>query len=303
MNDLRSIDLNLLVSLDALLDECNVTRASRRLHLSQSSLSAQLARLRVLLRDPLLIPASTGRGMTPTARALALAAPLRAVLKDLETVLSAQPSFDPLQDTRTFQIAASDSAVMDIGLSLMKSLNRSAGTGVRVAFRSPDMRLVTEQLESGEVDLLIGPAMFMPASTKRRGLFTEQFVLAQRKGHPRGIQALTLEEYCGLRHMLVSPSGGSFLGAVDEQLVKLGAHRQVVLSVQHFTLATAVLQATDYVSTLPARLLRHHLDSLDTLVLPFAMPTFEISMAWHPRNQLDPGAVWLRERVLEASRD
>ena len=192
MNDLRTLDLNLLVSLDALLEECNVTRASRRLHLSQSSLSAQLARLRALLQDPLLIPAATGRGMTPTARGLALAAPLRAVLKDLESVLSAQPSFDPLRDTRTFQIAASDSTVMDIGLSLMESLDRSTGPGVRLAFRSPDGLRVTEQLERGEVDLLIGPDVLMPPSTKRRRLFTEQFVLAQRKGHPRGTRPLTL---------------------------------------------------------------------------------------------------------------
>ena len=120
--DLRQIDLNLLVSLDALLAECNVTRAARRLHLSQPALSAQLARLRTLFADPLLLPAETGRGMTPTARALALGPALHLALKDLESVVLHQPSFDPATDVRTFQLAMNDTAMVVIGLPLIEEL-------------------------------------------------------------------------------------------------------------------------------------------------------------------------------------
>lgn len=149
--DLRRIDLNLLVSLDALLAECNVTRAAERLHLSQPALSAQLAKLRQIFGDPLLLPAETGRGMTPTARALALAAPLSSALKDLEAVVCHQPSFDPFTDVRTFQVAANDNAMTVIGLPLIEKLSAHAGPGVRIAFRTPEVALIAGQMERGEV--------------------------------------------------------------------------------------------------------------------------------------------------------
>ena len=106
MNDLRAFDLNLLVTLDALLTEANVTRAAQRLHLSQSAVSGQLARLRQLFDDPLLLPADNGRGMTPTTRALDLAGPVRAALDQLAGIVRGQPAFDPATAQRTFQIAA-----------------------------------------------------------------------------------------------------------------------------------------------------------------------------------------------------
>ena len=111
------MDLNLLASLDVLIEEANVTRAADRLGLSQPALSAQLARLRGIFGDPLLIPSETGRGMIPTARALALRDPLRAALKDLETVVRKPADFDPHRDERTFTIAASDLPTMVVGLS------------------------------------------------------------------------------------------------------------------------------------------------------------------------------------------
>src|SRR5580658_4288447 len=108
MIDLKGADLNLLVSLDALIDEANVTRAAARLNVTQPALSAQLARLRDLFRDPLLVPSRTGRGMIPTARALELRGPLHVALKDLETVIKRPPAFASLTAERSFAIAASD---------------------------------------------------------------------------------------------------------------------------------------------------------------------------------------------------
>ncbi|WP_341675281.1 LysR family transcriptional regulator [Niveibacterium sp. SC-1] len=303
MIDLRNVDLNLLISLDALLDTRNVTRAAERLHLSQSSVSAQLARLRQVFEDPLLIPAESGRGMTPTARAQALAVPLHAALKDLEAVVRRKPVFDPQRDERSFQIAASDNAVVVLGLPLMERLAALAGPGIRIGFRNAEAARLAEQMERGEIDLLLGSERMVPPSMKARRLIEEDFVMAQRKGHPRGTAGLDLDTYCRLPHVLVSTSGGSFHGFMDEQLEGLQRSRPVVLSVQQFTLVPEILRTTDYVSTLPRRLAARFAHLLDAFELPFAARGFSLYAAWHPRNHQDPANLWLRETLAQAGAD
>ena len=163
MIDLRGIDLNLLVSLDALLAESNVTRAAQRLHLTQPAVSTQLARLRQIFGDPLLIPAETGRGMTRSTRALELMEPLHLALKNLEAVVRHQPSFDPHTDHRSFVIAANDNATAVLGQRLMEQLPTLAGPGVRIAFVVADQPSMATRLERGEIDLLLGSERMVPA--------------------------------------------------------------------------------------------------------------------------------------------
>ena len=297
MIDLRGIDLNLLVSLDVLLEECNVTKAAARLHLTQPAVSTQLARLRKVFDDPLLIPADSGRGMTPSARALGLIAPLHAALNDLQTVVRQRPVFDPWQDSRRFVIAANDNATAVLGLRLMEQLPRLAGDGVRVAFVSADQRQVAQQLERSEIDLLLGSERMVPAAMKARKIYDEHFVMAQRKGHPRGAAALDLDQYCALKHVLVSTSGGSFHGFMDEHLELLGRQREVMLSVQNFTLVPDLLCSSDYVATLPSRFLQRHRERLDGFALPFPARGFSLFACWHPRNHNDLALLWLRDTM------
>ncbi|MFJ2987775.1 LysR family transcriptional regulator [Collimonas sp. NPDC087041] len=297
MIDLRGVDLNLLVSLDALLEECNVTKAATRLHLTQPAVSTQLARLRKIFDDPLLIPADGGRGMTPSAHALALVEPLRAALRDLENVVRQRPAFDPHRDNRRFIIAANDNATAVLGLRLMEQLPSLAGAGIRIAFVNADQRQVATQLERAEIDLLIGSERMVPSSMKARKLMDEHFVMAQRKGHPRGLGELDLEQYCALKHVLVSTSGGSFHGFMDEHLEQIGRRRDVMLSVQNFTLVPDLLCNSDYVATLPSRLVQRYQDRLDAFALPFQARGFSLFAAWHPRNQGDPGLRWLRDTI------
>jgi DNA-binding transcriptional LysR family regulator len=299
--DLRGIDLNLLVSLDALLEECNVTKAAARLHLTQPAVSTQLSRLRKIFDDPLLIPAASGRGMTPSARALGLIAPLHAALNDLQVVVRQRPAFDPYQDSRRFVIAANDNATAVLGLRLMEQLPGLAGSGVKIAFVHADQRQVALQLEHAEIDLLIGSERMVPSSMKARKLYDERFVMAQRKGHPRGASALDMDQYCALKHVLVSTSGGSFHGFMDEHLEQLGHRREVLLSVQNFTLLPDLLCNSDYVATLPSRLFERYRDRLDAFELPFQASGFSLFAAWHPRNQADPALLWLREALLVVS--
>ncbi len=296
--DLRQIDLNLLVSLDALLAECNVTRAARRLHMSQPSLSAHLARLRQLFGDPLLLPAETGRGMTPTARALALGPALHSALKDLESVVSHQPSFDPKKDERTFQIAANDTAMVVLGLPLIERISALAGPGLKLTFRNPDVGLIAPQMERGEVDLLLASDRLLPPSMKTRPLLHGRFVMAQRKAHPRGIGPVDLDAYCQLSHVLVTEIGGSVRGYVDETLAALGRQRSVVVSVEKFMLVPEILRYSDYVCTLPSMLMSRFANVLDMFEPPFDDGGFGLRMAWHPRNHVDPAVSWLREQVV-----
>jgi DNA-binding transcriptional LysR family regulator len=297
MIDLRGIDLNLLVSLDTLLAESNVTRAAERLHLTQPAVSTQLARLRQIFSDPLLIPAETGRGMKRSALALELMEPLHAALKDLEAVVRHQSAFDPHTDSRRFVIAANDNATSVLGLPLMERLPQLAGPAVRLAFIVADQPSTAERLERGEIDLLLGSERMVPASMKARKLFDEHFVFAQRKGHPRGHAALDLDTYCALDHVLVSTSGGSFHGFMDEHLDAFGRERRVALSVQHFTLVPELLAHSNYVSTLPARFAARHRHVLDLFELPFEARGFTLFAAWHPRNHADPALVWLRDTL------
>jgi DNA-binding transcriptional LysR family regulator len=299
MIDLRGIDLNLLVSLDALLEESNVTRAAERLHLTQPAVSTQLARLRQLFGDPLLIPSPSGRGMTRSVRGTELMAPLKAALAQVEAIVRRQPNFDPFADTRRFAIAGSDQAMAVMGLDLMQAWPKRAGPNVQLAFVAAEPSIGVERFERGEIDLLIGSERMVPAWAKARRLYEERFVFVQRKRHPRGRAALDLDAYCALDHVLVSTSGGSFFGFMDEHLQALGRTRKVALSVQHFTVVPELLAQTDYVATLPSRLVTRYPDAFDVFELPFDARGFTMFAAWHPRSHLDPASVWLRELLAE----
>ena len=147
---------------------------------------------------------------------------------------------------------------------------------------------INEQMERGEIDMLIGSERMVPPPMKTRKLLEERFVMAQRKGHPRGNRALGLESFCQLDHILVSPSGGSFTGFMDEHLADLKRERRVMLSVQQFTLVPEILRTTDFVCTLPSRLAQRFAASLDIFELPFEAKGFALYAAWHPRSQNAP---------------
>jgi DNA-binding transcriptional LysR family regulator len=256
MIDLNGADLNLLVSLDALIEEGNVTKAAARLNVSQPALSAQLARLRDIFRDPLLVPSKTGRGMIPTARALEVRGPLRGALKDLESVVKRPPIFDPLTVERTFAIATSDLLTAVLGEGLIARVQKIAGPGVRVSFRSQNPDLIADQLEHGQIDLAIGDERNAQCGMKSIKLFDDHFFMAQRRGHPRGTKPLDLDTYC------------------------------------------MFLRITDHVATLPERFLNRFNDDLDRYELPFKSRGFTVSASWHPRNEVDPAHIWLRNELI-----
>lgn len=297
MIDMRGADLALLVSLDVLLEEANVTKAALRLNISQPALSAQLARLRDLLGDPLLLPSESGRGMVPTERAQQLRTPLHEALLGLEKTVREPPVFDPASAQRTFTVAANDNATAILGLGLAHTFEIQHNPGLRLAFRNGDPEQVASQMERGEIDVLIAGSRFLPPALKSRELINDVFMMAQRKGHPRGASPPDLATYCALQHVIVSNSGG-FHGFVEEHLAALGMQRNVSLSVPTYNLVPLMLASTDYVCALPLCLLARFTDMLDILPLPLAKLDFTLSMAWHPRSDNDAGHRWLREQLM-----
>ncbi|MFY0579711.1 LysR substrate-binding domain-containing protein [Cystobacter fuscus] len=155
-------------------------------------------------------------------------------------------------------------------------------------------------MERGEIDLYIGIPTRIPDALKSRRLLTDEFRFAQRKAHPRGQKAPTLEDYCQLSHVMVS-QGGSFHSAIDDVLARYGKARRVVITVPNYNQVALVLADTDCVATLPSMLLQRYASSLDLLPLPFSMPPIELAMGWHARAQHDPSHQWLRERFVRAA--
>jgi len=293
------IDLNLLVALDTLLAERNVTRAARRLNLSQPALSAQLARLRILFGDPLLLPAA--RGMTPTRRALELQEPLRQALEEVRGVLVAGSAFDPAAARLRVGIAASDYGQVAVLLPLLRDLAIEA-PGLTLAWRNLDAAALMAQMERGEVDLALMTPETAPERLRIRPLYDERYVVILRRGHPAARGGLDLDTYCGLDHVMVSPQGGGFVGPADAALAAHGRCRRVAVSAPGFLVVPEIIAASDMVALVPERIARAQAGRLDLFEPPIPVPGFTLAVVWHDRTTAHPALQWLRARLLASVR-
>jgi DNA-binding transcriptional LysR family regulator len=297
--DISRIDFNLLATLEALLAERSVSRAAARLQLSQPALSAQLARLRTMFGDQLFIPSH--RGMTPTPLALQLQAPLGAALARLRDVVTSARVFDPARDSFTVRIAASDYMQSALLLDFVLAL-RARAPGLRIALRAADATRLVAQMEQGEVDLAVLTPESIADTLRSRPLFEESYVFIARKGHPALRRGLDVQAFCELDHVMVSPRGGSFATPADEVLESMGLRRRVVLSASTFHSVLDLVERSDLVALVPARLAQARAGRLRILAPPFAVPGFAIHMAWHDRNHGDVAQRWVREQLLGAAR-
>lgn len=292
--DLRTLDLNLLKALAALLDERNVTRAAARLGVTQPAMSGILTRLRENFDDPLFARAQ--RGIVPTPRALALEPALRRILGEIDGLL--HPAvFDPATATLDYTIAATDYALRAVALPFLGALKQHA-PHIRVALSSVEDGDLQQRLERGEIDLALTTPETTPAGLHARRLFDEHYVCAMRADHPlvRG-RRLSLRQFCALDHALVSYAGDPFHGVTDEALAQLGLQRRVSLSVRRFLILPELLRATDMVAVVPQRLVAG-VAGLKLLTPPLPIPGFTKIAAWHLRSHRDPAQRWLRELLF-----
>lgn len=288
-------DLNLLLTLDVLLTECNVARAARRLHLSPSAMSRALARLRDTTGDPLLVRA--GRGLVPTPRAQELREQVSRLVQEAQGVLRPAELLDPSRLSRHFTLRTSDGFVEYFGPALIALAQREA-PGVRLRFvQKPDKD--SAPLRDGSVDLetgVIGAASSPEIRT--RALFRDRFIGVVRAGHPLARGKVTAARYAAGQHVLVSRRGLD-KGPIDEGLRALGLARDIAVIVAGFSDALSLARGSDLIASVPERHTGNLRAGMHSFALPVEVPALTVSMLWHPRMDADPAHRWLRECVRQ----
>ncbi|MFY0731537.1 LysR family transcriptional regulator [Pseudomonas sp. NFX15] len=295
MNDLRRIDLNLLVILDALLSEQHVTRAAERLHLSQPAVSHALARLRDLLGDPLLVRA--GAGLIPTPRALELVAPLAEALAQVQAML-APNAFEPATARRTFRLAMSDYGAAIVLPGLIRTLRQEApGIDLQISHGSRESML--EGVINGDVDIAAGVFPEMPNELRSTPLFEEHYACLLDRNSLTADAALDLPTYLARPHVLLEMRGSGTL-EIERALTALRERRRVAISLPHWSVAPALISGTDLILTVASRGLRD-IDQQSLLVVPppFLIPSFTFVLVWHKRRGADQALNWLNERIVQ----
>jgi DNA-binding transcriptional LysR family regulator len=293
--DIRTIDLNLLLVFEAVWLERNVTRAAKRIGLTQSATSSALARLRDIFADPLLV--RTSDGMMPTPKAETLAEPIVQSLQIMRSALIPQPRFDPLSSKQTFTLIATDFIQAMLLPSLQKLLCKTA-PGIDLIVKPPTGDIPIRALERGEVDIVFAPFESDHAGIYRRVLFKESFVCLARKNHPTIKTSLTLKAFAEAKHLLVSFKGERF-SHVDKVLASKSLTRRVALVVPYFHMAIQMVANSDLIMTCPLHMAQTIPASLGIKLFnaPLQLAEFNIYTYWHERTHKSEAHQWFRNQI------
>ncbi len=309
--NINRVDLNLLVYLDALLRERNVTQAANQLNLSQPAMSNGLRRLRELFDDPLLV--RTSDGMTPTERALELEPVVREVLSSIERAVQPRSAFDPQGAQRVFRIMASDYAESTLLPSVLAKL-RNLAPGITLDIMTPsDVSFL--DVERGKVDMVINRFDSMPQSFHQIHLWSDSFSCLLSPENPV-LADFTLEAYLEANHIWVSKTGMGVgvgvnpddvqrLGWVDAALDRIGKKRQIRVFTRHYQAAMTLAEQNDLIVTLPTRAAQLKRDNPRVVLRepPLEIPPLELKMAWSPLLQHNPANRWIRKLITDTARE
>ncbi|AQA19758.1 LysR family transcriptional regulator [Halioglobus japonicus] len=309
--NVNRVDLNLLVYLDALLRERNVTQAANQLNLSQPAMSNGLRRLRELFDDPLLV--RTSEGMTPTERALELEPVVREVLTSIDRAVQPRSEFEPGDAQRVFRIMASDYAEATLFPTVLVKL-RELAPGITLDIMTPsDVSFL--DVERGKVDMVINRFDSMPQSFHQIHLWNDTFTCVLNANHPL-LDEFTLQNYLSSDHVWVSKTGMGVgvgvnpddvqrLGWVDSALDKLGEKRQIRVFTRHYQAAMTLAEQNDLIVTIPTRAAQLKRDNPRVVLRdpPLEIPPLELKMAWSPLLQHNPANRWLRKLITDTARE
>jgi DNA-binding transcriptional LysR family regulator len=286
---IRRIDLGLLATLQALVEERSVSRAADRMFLSQPAMSRALDRLQELFGDELLV--RTRQGYEPTHRALHLYAELEHLLPRLNGLMRGD-QFDPATATDNFRIAATDFAASVLFPSLVARLSKAApSVSLEIV---PWEDNVFRRLETNALDLALW-VNNAPGDLRTQELFRDRFVCLVRKDHPAGKRRLTLENYLAYPHALITLAQQR-QGVIDTMLEEKGIHRRVQVRVPYFASAAWIIESSDLILTVPRLMAKKLAGVSRTRMLdpPVELADYRYIQVWHPRLDSDPAHQWLR---------
>src|SRR5260370_20349685 len=298
--NLRSIDLNLLVILEALVEERSVTKAAQRVGISQSATSHALRRLRITFQDELLV--RTGDGMSPTAIALSLANAIGGSVPDIDQAVQGRRSFDPATSTYPFKMRVSDFATPYLLPRLCQRLRRSAPfTSLEV--KHFDHNDVDQKVTNGEVQ--VRPAL---DATGRGEIYSvrlleDRFVVVMNNDNPARNSKFTLTDYLELDHLKVS-IGGVGTNLIEDELARSGRKRKIAMTVPSWLGMQQVIETTDLVAVVPQHWMRA--DGFLKFIafpLPISNISLSIDLVWLARDDKDLAQRWFRELIMDIFQD
>lgn len=291
------IDLNLLRVLDALLEHGSVAGAAKALHLSPPAVSRSLARLRSAVDDPLFVRA--GRALVPTAVAISLREPSRKALEAAVAVLTPTPSTEPERIQRRFVICADDAIVAALALPLIAKV-RTTAPGVEIAFVREEHDAIGK-FRAGTIDLRIDAHADEQHDINSEVILTDRFVAAVRTDHRLLEGRMTAKRYAEAHHITVSPKGKRS-GPIDDALAEHGLAREHVTTVTSFVVAAHLVAATDLVGSLPLSIvaLMSRTLPIAAVNIPASIPSVDVHLIWHQRDEHDVAHRWLRSQILES---
>jgi DNA-binding transcriptional LysR family regulator len=296
--NLRQFDLNLLVALDVLLTERNVTRAGERLFLSQPAVSGILARLRHAFQDELLV--RVGRNLELTALAADLASPVHDSVRQIEDLLNLRRPFEPESARWSFRVAASDYVVFLLLGALLKALTeRAPNISVRFMALEPS---ASERLAAGELDFAVLPAEIEP-NLPSAPLFEDSWVCAVWSGHAHAGAQFTLDEFLAIPHLSFRLSGPDHGSIAESYLAQLGFELKIVASTESFATAPFLLRETPFTTLVPRRLGERLQRAADIrlIELPLDIPPLREKLIWSPRYTASPAHAWFRAQLVEVA--
>lgn len=296
--NLRSVDLNLLTMFDAIMVERNMTRAAAQVGMTQPAMSNALGRLRALTGDPLFI--RTAKGMTPTARAEALADPIRRALDLVRTGLSDSALFDPKTSARGFTLAMGDYCEVAYLPRVLAAL-RTDAPNIHLSMIAPAGATLRKELKEGVVDLVWDASPIDYAGYQSEKLIDDSVVWIMSKNNPlTKKRTLSARDYQSASHIRLDP-GFTYVHDFDRYVRQKGIHRDFDVEVARIVPMLFIVAETDHVATMPRRMAEKFAKSLSLVIqpLPFEIPSSPLFQSWHSSMENDPGHRWLRQRLLE----
>lgn len=298
---LKGLDLNLLIALDVLLEERNVSRAAERLHLSQPAASAALGRLRNFFKDELLV--LYGKRMIATSYAENLVPEVKAILTRVERMISQSAQFDPTRSVRSFQLMASDYVTTVLLIPLAARLEQLA-PNVTINIRLPHSAVMAE-FERGEVDLILVPEDVLSVGHPSELIFEEPHVVVGSADNPIFDTDLTLEAFLSADHVGVRLGPTNDLTFTERYLEMKGETRKMAVFAPNFSVVPGFLLGTRRLALMQLRmaLAYRSVVPLKIAPLPFEQPRMRVMAQYHTVRSTDSSVRWLLDRLHAVADD